>query len=80
MAENKLNAEGIREHVNTSANNVVGMVHHRAEYGSPIMMGFGAGIMFAFTSVPRELRQDRIRRRRELIGLKYEHWEPPKGL
>ena len=80
MTENTVKPDDLRDHVATSANNLVTTLHHRIEYGSPTMVNMGFGVIFASAYAPPQLRQDRIRRRRQLIGLKYEHWEPPKGI
>lgn len=77
---NPVKPDDVRKHVTTSANNIVSTLRHRIEYGSPTMLNFGVGVMIASAYAPPQLRQDRIRRRRELIGLKYEHWDPPKGI
>ena len=73
--------QGIQQWVQDAtedAQNLINMVVHRIQYGSPPLIDPSEDAMVS-TRAALDAKQERIRRRRMLLGLPYEPWNGVGG-
>ena len=62
--------------VKKDVGNAIDIVVHRIEFGSPILLDESEDLTVS-PAIALSLKQERIRRRRLLLGLKWEPWQGP---
>lgn len=72
--------EAARKNVIYGAGNLVDVFLHRMQYGSPPLVMGSIGVPPFGAMLPLPIKQARIRRRREALGIAYQPYQPPAKL